>query len=246
MLQGMRQFACLTVLAMLLFAAPAAARAPSHGERVAAANAFAKRTLGFDRQQRAADGRARQALATRRGAAQGCLAVFQSAPPARFEDLKTIYFEYLSGALWSVDAPIFRSWIADLRHSKRIDRSPVLARAADALRRGHASADFIYRAFPDACATVTAWRDAGWSAAAAPPALHGGGFVPPPGHGDAFAQERAGARELVRYARSGAAARKILRRGTDEPDERVHEHTGCDAIGALLFPVESGVCTAVG
>jgi hypothetical protein len=241
----MRRLACLTALATLLVAVPAAAVAPSHGQRVAAANAFAKRTLGFDRQQRAAGRRARKALATRRGAAQGCLAVFQSAPPSRFEDLKTIYFEYLSGALWSVDAPIFRSWIADVRNSKRIDRSPVLARAADALRRDYAFADFIYRAFPDACATVTAWRDAGWSDAAAPPALHGGGFVPPLG-GDGVAQQRAGARELVRYARGGAAAGMILRRSTDEPDERVHKHTGCDAIGALLFLVESGVCTSAG
>jgi hypothetical protein len=242
----MRRLACLTVLATLLFAVPAVARAPSRGERVVAANAVAKQMLDFARQQRSADGRAKRALAVRRGAAQGCLAVFESAPPSRFENLKTIYFEYLSGALWSVDAPIFRSWIADLRRSKRIDRSPVLARAADALRRDYAYADFIYRAFPDACATVTAWRDAGWSDAAAPPALYGGGFVPLPGSGDAFALIQAGARELVRYARGGAAAAKILKRSIDEPDERVHKHTGCDVIAALLFPVESGVCTATG
>ena len=102
-----------------------------------------------------------RALAARRASAQDCLAVWRRHRRRGARDLGIVYFEYLSGALWSVDAPLFRHWITDLRRSRRIDRSPVLARAADALRRDYAVANTIYTAVPDACATVTRWRDAG-------------------------------------------------------------------------------------
>lgn len=238
--------ACCVALAVSLGAASptASARPSTPAERIAAANAFAHRTLSFESQQRAAQEGALRALAAGRAGARDCLAVWQSAPLAVRGDLALIYFEYLSGALWSVDAPLFRHWITDLRRSTRIDRSPVLARAADALRRDYAVANPIYLAVPDACATVTRWRDAGWSPAARPALL------------DAIARLAAGAQstddtliakgaeQLVRYARRGKAAADVLRIGVDEPDARVNAHTGCDAVGALVMPKEYPPCSA--
>ena len=173
-----RAIASRAAVALLLaapvaaLAAPPVAAAPStRADRVAAANAFTQRTLTFASDQARGRDDALRALAARRASAQDCLAVWQSAPPARRADLGVVYFEYLSGALWSVDAPLFRGWITDLRRSRRIDRSPVLARAADALRRRYVIANTIYTAVPDVCATVSRWRDAGWTDAARPGVL---------------------------------------------------------------------------
>jgi len=238
-----RAVACLVGVAVLLCLAPPAARSSTRAERVAAANAFAQRTLSFADEQRAAGPDARRALAARRARARRCLAVWQSAPPARRADLGVLYFEYLSGGLWSVDAPLFRHWITDLRRSRRIDRSPVLARAADALRRAYAVAHPIYTAVPDACAAVTRWRDAGYADAARPAVL---AAVDAVAMRYGVADERllaAGRAQLVRYARKGAAAAEVLRVGVDEPDARVAKHTGCDAVGALVLPGTYPACT---
>jgi hypothetical protein len=243
MMLGMNRSLALAVLATLLVAAPAGARTPSRTDRVAAANAFAQRTLSFARQQRAAFGRANKALAARHVAAQACLAVWQSAPLGRIDDLRVIYFAYLSGALWSVDAAIFESWIGGLRRSKVIQRSPALAGAVDWLRVSQAEADVVYRAFPDACATVTRWRDGGWTDAAREQVLAPLHQRPAPLMLALQGKELPRAqRELRRYARSGKAAAKILRVGTDEPDARVHFHTACDELAVLLFPLEYRVC----
>ncbi len=217
----------MAVLALTaVTAAPAVAS--TRAERVAAADAFARRTLSLHRQIAAADARAVAAREARRAAAQPCAGVWQSAPAARLEGLRDIYFWYLSGGLWSVDARLYGSWIADLRRSKRIDRSPVLARAADGLRGDYAVVNHVYRAFPDACATVTAWRDAGWSdtanpitpvAAAAPRASERG--------------KREASAQLYRYSKLWD---HIGTFGIDEIDARVHATKGCDAIGKLLFP----------
>ena len=154
-----------------------------------------------------------------------------------------MYFEYLSGALWTVDAPLFRHWITDLRRSRRIDRSPVLARAADALRRDYAVASTIYTAVPDACATVTRWRDAGWSDRRA---AGGARRDRRRSRGPATATRSAiaaAAAQLARYARRGKAAAEVLRVGVDEPDSLVETHTGCDAVGALVLPDAYEPCT---
>ncbi len=217
----------LTLVAALL---PAAATASTRADRVAAADAFAKRTASLYRKKEAAYGRASAAREARRAAAQGCLAVLRSSPNSARDELKTVYFEYLSGALWSVDAPIYGSWISDLRRSRRIDRSPVLARAADALRFDYAAADYIYRAFPDACATASAWRDAGWSPAAGPltrltlPDLNDR-------RREAIRQEASA--QLQRYS---PLWDQIGTLGIDEIDARVHATESCDRIGELLFP----------
>ena len=94
-----RAIACAFALVVALsVAAPAAIARPSTpAERVAAANAFAQRTLSFAGQQSDADREARLALAARRGVARSCLAVWQSAPLAVRNDLGLVYFEYLSG-----------------------------------------------------------------------------------------------------------------------------------------------------
>ncbi len=235
--------ACSAAVAVSLAFAPAAAARPSTAaERVAAANAFAQRTLSFASQRRASDQDARRALAARRAAAQDCLAVWQAAPLGVRGDLSFIYFEYLSGALWSVDARLFRHWITDLRRSRRIDRSPVLARAADALRRDYLVASAVYTAVPDACATVTRWRDAGWSVAARPPLLDAVAKLVS-GQPLNATEIAAGAAQLVRYARRGKDAARVLSVGVDEPDARVNAHTGCDAVGALVMPDEYEACS---
>lgn len=220
-----------------LSAAAAPATPSTRAERVAAADAFAQRTLTFDRARDAARDDALLALAARRASAQDCLAVWQSAPAARRNDLGIVYFEALSGALWSVDARLFRHWITDLRRSRRIDRSPVLARAADALRRRYVVANAIYTAVPDVCATVTRWRDAGWSDAARPAVLAAtDALLRGQDNGDTKRIDAA-RRQLVRYARRGGRrAAEVLRIGVDEPDELVETHTGCDAVGALVLP----------
>jgi hypothetical protein len=228
---------CAALLVSLAVAVPAASAHPSTAaERVAAANAFAQRTLTFDSRQQAAQQDASRALAARRAAAQHCVGVWQSAPLAVRDDLAFIYFEYLSGALWSVDAPLFRHWITDLRRSERIDRSPVLARAADALRRDYVVANAIYTAVPDACVTVTKWRDAGWSVAARPAVLAAVAGLVGSTESETVKQIAAGAAQLVRYAPRGKDAAKVLSVGVDEPDARVNAHTGCDAVGALVLP----------
>ena len=232
------------VIAIAIAAAPAAAAPSTRAERVAAADAFAQRTLSFDRDLRAGRDDALRALATRRAIAQDCLAVWQSAPPARRGELGIVYFEYLSGALWSVDAPRFRGWITDLRRSRRIDRSPVLARAADALRRRYLVANTVYTAVPDACATVTLWRDAGFGDAARPAVLtETDKLLAGRGDGDDDDRIAAGRRQLVRYARRGRAAAEILDVGVDEPDSLVERHAGCDAVGALVLPDRYEPCT---
>jgi hypothetical protein len=234
--------ACCVAVAALVAAAPAVGKASSRADRVAAANAFASRTLTFDRQQRAARARATRMLAARRAAAQACLAVWQSAPLRLREDLGLVYFEYLSGALWSVDEPLFRSWIYDVRTSARIDGSPQLARGADALKGDYAAADGVYRAVPDACATVTRWRDAGWSEAGRPPLFAiVAGLRPGPGVLRDKAIDAA-RKQLVRYARHGRSAARTLTVGVDEPDSRVNAHTGCDAVGALVLPDAYPAC----
>ncbi len=236
--------AAAVVAALLAAAAPALAKPSTRAERVAGAKAFAQRTLTFGSAQTAARADALRALAARRATAQDCLAVWQAAPPARRDELGLVYFEYLSGALWSVDAPLFRHWITDLRRSRRIDRSPVLARAADALRRRYALANTIYTAVPDACATATRWRDAGWSDAARPPLLAAIDKLfagSDDGDDELIA---AGAKQLVRYAgRAGKSAAEVLRVGVDEPDSLVESHTGCDAVGALVLPDAYAPCT---
>jgi hypothetical protein len=206
------------------------ALASTRADRVAAADAFANRTRGLERQLLQADKRAVAAREARRAAAQSCADVFKSAPPMRREDLKTIYFEHLVGGLWSVDAPIYGSWVSDLRRSKRIDRSPVLARGADALRTELRLIDAGIRRFVDACAIVTRWRDAGWTDAARPSELT---------FSDGFQRG-----EIATYELRIQAARNQVRRyahhpvsiGIDEVDARVHATEGCDAIGKLLFP----------
>lgn len=228
---------CATLLVVLAAAAPPASAGPStRADRVIAANVFAERTLTFSSQQTVADVGAMRALAARRAAAQHCVTVWRSAPLDLRTQLTYVYFEYLSGALWSVDAALFRHWITDLRRSRRVDRSPVLARAADALRRDYEAANAVYTAVPDACATVTAWRDAGWAAAAAPAVLGKLSEVVKRADGPDAILIDAGVRQVARYARRGKLAADVLRVGLDEPDERVDAHTGCDAIGALLQP----------
>ena len=238
-----RAVAWLVGLAVLLCVVPAAARSSTRADRVAAADAFARRTLSFADAQRAAQPDALRALAARRASARDCLAVWQSAPPARRVDLGVLYFEYLSGALWSVDAPLFRHWITDLRRSRRIDRSPVLARAADALRRAYAVAQPIYTAVPDACAAVTRWRDAGYADAARPAVLAAVDAVAARSGAADETLIAAGRAQLVRYAVDGAAAAQVLRVGVDEPDARVATHAGCDAVGALVLPDSYPACT---
>lgn len=233
-----RAIACCVALAVVSLAAvPAALARPSTpAQRTAAANAFAQRTLSFASQQTAAERDAKRGLAARRGAAQSCLAVWQSAPLALRDDLGLVYFEYLSGGLWTVDAPLFRHWITDLRRSKRIDGAPVLARAAEALRRDYTVANTIYTAVPDACATVTKWRAAGWTAAARPALLDTVARISAVGRSLNLAEISKGGAQLVRYARRGTQAAKVLKIGVDEPDVRVNAHTGCDAVGALVLP----------
>lgn len=242
----MRRLACLTVTAALLAIAPAvaSAAATSHSQRVAAANTFAKRTLSFESKRKQAEGRARAALQARRTAAQACFEVFRSAPSNRREDLRTMYFQHLSGGLWTVDAPLLRSWIVDLRSSGRVDRFATLARAADALRRQYVVANIFYKAYPDICSTVRNWEHSGWTEEARKTALAGitGKVDDPPRSGDQRLLDRART-ALRRYARRGEPAAKIVEIGTDEPDERVHVHSGCDAVGALLFPDEYEACT---
>jgi hypothetical protein len=235
---------CVAFAISLAAAAPVASARPStSAERVAAANAFAHRTLSFDSQQRAAEPDALRALAARRAGAQGCLAAWQSAPLALRDNLAVIYFEYLSGALWSVDAPLFRHWITDLRRSKRIDRSPVLARAADALRRDYSVANTIYTAVPDACVAVTRWRDTGWSVAARPALLGEVARLAGAAPSIDVTLKSKGAAQLVRYARSGKDAAAVLKIGVDEPDARVNNtQTGCDHVGALVMPDVYDAC----
>jgi hypothetical protein len=226
------------LLAVLTLSAVTAAHAvaSTRADRVAASDAVARRTLSLHRQIQAADARAVDAREARRTAAQGCLAVWQSAPAARREDLQDIYFWYLSGGLWSVDAPLYGSWISDLRRSKRVDRAPVLARAADTLRNEYADAAFIYHAFPDACATVTAWRDAGWSDAASPIAS-----LKPPALDEKRHERiiREAAAQLRRYSRLWD---RIGTLGIDEIDARVHATDSCDRVGDLLFPYDYDGC----
>ena len=233
----MRQLVCCIVVALLaIVPAGASAALSSRADRVTAANAFAERTLSFESKRVSAEERSGAALQARRNAAQSCAAVFTSAPTNRHEDLSTMYFQYLSGALWSVDAPLYRSWFSDLRKSGRVDRFPTLARAADALKRQYSVANHFYKAFPDICATVIEWRAADWSEAGRRQALSGlrGALKDPPRRGD---QSRlvSAAKQLRSYAREGKAAAKILEIGMDEPDARVHVHTGCDTVGRLLF-----------
>jgi len=241
----MRRLACCTITAALLALVPATAGAATttRADRVAAADTFAKRTLSFEKKRLDAQKRARAALQTRRTAAQACLPVFRSAPANRREDLRTMYFQHLSGALWSVDAPLVRSWIVDLRRSGRIDRFPTLARAADALRRQYAVANIFYKAYPDICATVNNWQHSGWTDEARKTALAGivGKLDDPPRSGDPRLLDRA-VTALRRDARNGLTAGKILDIGVDEPDERVHFHTACDAVAQLLFPEEYPDC----
>jgi hypothetical protein len=222
------------LLLTALGAAPALAS--TRAQRVAASDTVARRTFNLYRAIDAADARAIAAREARRTAAQPCLAVWQSAPATRREDLQDIYFWHLSGGLWSVDAPLYGSWISDLRRSKRVDRAPVLARAADALRDDYRVAEFIYRAFPDACATVTAWRDAGWSAAASPVAA-----LKPPAfdEGRHEAIIRQAAAQLRRYSRLWD---RIGTLGIDEVDARVHATQTCDRVGELLFPDDYDGC----
>ena len=228
---------CATLATLLAFAPSAAARPSTRAERVAAANAFAHRTLTFEAQQAASQPDAAIGLTIRRASAGDCVAVWRSAPPARRADLGILYFEYLSGALWSADAPLFRHWITDLRRSVRIDRSPVLARAADALRSDYTFANTVYTAVPDACAAVTKWRDAGWSDAARPAVLATIDALPKSFDADNAALITAGSGQLKRYAgRRGKPAAKVLESGVDEPDDRVNAHTGCDPVGALVLP----------
>jgi hypothetical protein len=232
--------ACVVSIA----AAPASAAPSTRAGRVAAANAFAHRTLTFGRARDAAQDDALRALAARRAAAQDCLGVWQSAPVVWRGDLGLLYFEHLSGGLWSVDARLFRGWITDLRRSPRIDRSPVLARAADALRRQYLVANTIYTAVPDACTTVTRWRDAGWTDVARPAILEAiDKLVDAPADPDGTLIA-AGARQLARYARVGEAAAGVLQVGVDEPDSLVESHTGCDAVGALVLPKSYAPCTS--
>ncbi len=242
----MRRLACCIVTAALLALVPAAAHAATttRAERVAAAETFAKRTLGFEKKRLDAQKRARAVLQARRTAALACLPVFMSAPAVRREDLKTMYFQYLSGALWSVDAPLMRSWIVDLRRSGRIDRFATLARAADALRREYAVTNIFYKAYPDICATVDNWQRAGWTDEARKTAIAGivGKLDDPPRSGDRRLLDRA-EKALRTYARpNGLTAAKILDIGTDEPDERVHFHTACDPVAQVLFPEEYPDC----
>jgi hypothetical protein len=241
----MRRLACCTAIAALLALVPATAdAAATRAQRVAAADTFAKRTLSFERKRVAAEKRARAALTARRTAAQACLPAFKDAPGIRREDLRTMYFEYLSGGLWSVDAPLVRSWIVDLRASGRIDRFVTLARAADALRRQYNVAAIFYKAYPDICTTVTNWQHSGWTDEARKTALAGitGKLDDPPRKGDPRVLDQAIA-ALRNTARNGKAAADILEVGVDEPDARVHFHTSCDAVGALLFPEEYPGCT---
>jgi hypothetical protein len=239
-----RVIACWLALAVALATAPAAAAKPStRAQRVAAANAFAHRTLTFASQQTAARRDGARALAARRGAAQDCLSDWQAAPPARNAELGLLYFEYLSGALWSVDAPLYRHWITDLRRSARIDRSPVLARAADALRRQYGVANAIYPAVPDACAAVGRWSAGGWTDAARPALLTNLDVLVKGVYAMDATLLAAGGRQLVRYGRRGKAAAKVLLAGVDEPDARVNAHTGCDAVGALVLPDDYKLCS---
>jgi len=240
----MRQLACLTTIALLaLVPAGASAAVSKRSDRVTAAEAFAKRTLSFEAKRVKVEQDARAALQARRSAAQSCATVFETSPTNRREDLRTMYFQYLSGGLWSVDARNFRSWIGDLRRSKRIDRFPTLARAADALRRQFVVANVFYKAFPDICRTVIEWRAADWSLAGRRQALSGitGRIADPPRKGDQARLDSA-VKALGEYAKNGKAAGKILDIGTDEPDARVHVHTGCDVVGQLLFPDEYKEC----
>ncbi len=239
----MRRLVCGAVLAAMLATASAADARSTRAERIAAANAFANRTIDLDRKLRAARGRGREALAARRRAAQGCLAVWRSAPRRVYDDLRILYGVYLNGAVWSVGAPLFGSWIADLRASRRIDRSPVLARAADALRPDYRFADRLYRGFADACATITAWRGSAWRNSARPAGFAPIDTVMREGLPRDFEVVDAASRQLRRYARSGDRAARILNFGVDVPDYRNRSTTICDPVGELLFPDESG-CAA--
>jgi len=235
-----RRLACGAVLVAMLAVGSSADARSTRAERIAAANAFADRTIDLDRKLRAARGRGHEALAARRRTARKCIVVWRSAPARVHDDLRILYGVYLNAAVWSVDAPRFGSWIADLRGSRRIDRSPVLARAADALRSDYRFADSLYRAFPDACATITTWRGGAWRDSARP-----AGFAPI----DRVMREGlprddelvdSAIRQLRRYARSGDRAAHILSFGVDVPDYRNRLTTMCDPVEELLFPDENG------
>jgi len=235
----MRRSLCCAVLAALLATAPAADARSTRAQRIVAANAFANRTMDLDRKLRAAAGRQHAAVGARRDTARGCLAVWRSAPPRMHGDLRKLYGTYVNGGAWSVAAPLFGSWIADLRGSRRIDRSPLLARAADALRPDYRFAESVYRAFPDACATITTWRDGGWSASARPAGFAAIDFVARGGIRRDYELIQNATRQLRRYARSGDDAARILSFGVDVPDYRARLGTGCDPVAELLFPDES-------
>lgn len=227
------------LLVALLLCLPASAGASSRADRVAAADAFARRTAHLADRLAASRVRARRAQAARRTAARACLPAWADAPLSRRDDLATIYFEALSGALWSVHGPLFGSWVSDLRGSARVRRSPVLRRGAAALRRQVRGANEIYGLYPDPCAVVTAWRGAGWSDAARP-----AGLAVTDDLGERFpeADARAVAEAAHQVAVYGRFRRRtvaeLLSTGVDEPDALVTSGTSCDPVGALVAPSE--------
>ncbi|WP_354701974.1 hypothetical protein DSM112329_02319 [Paraconexibacter sp. AEG42_29] len=219
---------------------PSGAAASTVPERRAAAQAATRITFGFARERSAADPRARAAARARRAAAGTCLDVWQSAPKARIRVLGEIYFSSVAGARWSVDGPLVVRWITRMAASRAVMRVPVLASAVRAVRRATPTLTGAFSEFPDPCATVTAWRDAGWSAAAEPKQADellaaGASFeaaAPAISRGRAFIRRYGGP--------SGANAGDLFDGALDEPDGQVIDD--CDPVARIVLPDNVEAC----
>lgn len=231
------------LLTLVAFGVTGAAAGPSHAstaaQRRTGALAFARISADTARDLQAGAPRAELTGQTRRVLASGCLDVWRGAPLVRREDLGDIYFEAIGGGLWTVDGPIFARWVRRLEASSAIAAVPLLARAVRALRRDLAGTDPLWRGFPHPCATVTAWRDAGWAAAATPAELvRSRRFLAAPEPERRFPGPVEGASMVLEHelsSRAGAAV-ALLERRFDEPDERVlYDTRGCDPVAALVL-----------
>jgi hypothetical protein len=230
------------VLTGALFASAAPA-ATTVAERRAAAKTVIRLTFAYARGRDRVDADARRAARERRAAAQRCLPVWASVPKHHIEKAGEIYFTSVAGALWSVDGPLTDRWIDRLEGARSVMRVPVLAAAMRGMRRTLPLFERSLNAFPDPCATVTAWRDAGWSAAAAPDRFPGVDLEAATKVADAA--ERAinrGAALVRRYGGpAGANAASLFSGALDEVDSRVID--SCDPVAQIVLPDNVDTCT---
>lgn len=228
---GVRSRLTAALVLVLLTATATSAHAVTTSER-AAARALTTRTVAFDQQLRALAPLALEAGRDARTDARRCTTDWRAAPPQLKGDLGTLWFSAVSGGLWRVERRTYDRWIRGLERDRTIAQAPTLRRATDRLRDSFEAADDVYRAVPDPCSEVRAWRRAGWAANARPAALtviaralRRTVLTPP------------AAPALVRRAGpqgTSERAARVLERGVDEPDARV-ETGGCDRVGGYLL-----------